>query len=260
MLLSFYHFNQEELFMLEQVLCVSTEHFHECGHFDGFHACATAEALDKYSFLFDPLFQFFFDRKAAEADHEWKQLIPYVMVCRGGRVAAYYRGVGQGEDRLHCKRSIGIGGPINPAEDAVEESLPAVTNVPSFVGERYLKAVSRELCEELEFENLPESGFPLPIVGLINDDSTDVGKVHLGVVHQLMLPMPVNCHENEDDMLDFAFFTKPQLVEDHRGYMRDAAAAKTAGNEYTGPLFESWSQICLEHALGYPSTRQKKGV
>jgi len=111
---------------------------------------------------------FFIERRYAESHPEFKQPIPYVAVCRDDSVLALTRLSTQGEQRLHGKRSIGVGGHINPCD------LDS--------GELFASACSRELHEELV---LPEIELPLTPIGLLNDDTTAVGAVHVGLVYRL---------------------------------------------------------------------------
>jgi predicted NUDIX family phosphoesterase len=106
----------------EHVLVVPAEVFHRLGHFQGF--CGDA---DRYlRGLLDPAHTSYQPRSAMEQDPSFKQLIPYVIFRHrdaAGRthLFQYTRGKGQGEARLHAKRSIGIGGHIS-ADDAIQSS------------------------------------------------------------------------------------------------------------------------------------------
>ncbi|MCP4771437.1 MAG: phosphoesterase [Planctomycetes bacterium] len=111
---------------------------------------------------------FFIERRYAESHPEFKQPIPYVAVCREDSVLCLTRLSTQGEKRLHGKKSIGVGGHINPCD--LDH------------GELFASACSRELHEELV---LPEIELPLTPVGLLNDDTTAVGAVHVGLVYRL---------------------------------------------------------------------------
>lgn len=111
---------------------------------------------------------FFVDRSEAEQNASYKQIIPYAMVRHMGSVFMLRRMRTQSEQRLHDKLSVGVGGHINPTEvplgsDWVQEGL------------------DRELAEELSVE----PGVFKHLVGIINDDTTDVGRVHLGIFFEL---------------------------------------------------------------------------
>ena len=120
---------------------------------------------------------FFVERRAAEENSSWKQVIPYVVVKRADSILLLERKKIEGEVRLHGKLSIGVGGHINPedAQASVGES-GALTHSPIDNGSR------REIAEELHVSGRTQ----LARVGVLNDDSNPVGAVHVGLV-QLML-------------------------------------------------------------------------
>ena len=115
---------------------------------------------------------FFMERRYAETHPEYKQPIPYVAVCRGEEVFCLTRLNTQGEKRLHGRRSIGVGGLINPCDQVGSDSNEDI----------FTAACRRELTEELV---LPDGQLPLIPLGILNDDSTEVGSVHLGLVYRL---------------------------------------------------------------------------
>ena len=119
--------------------------------------------------LFQEDLAFFNERPPAEKDPSKKQLITYCVLKQGDKVLRYTRGSKSGEKRLAAKQSIGIGGHVNPIDQAGE--------IPTY--ETYLEAVRRELIEEV---GINITTVPDPIA-LINDDTNEVGEVHLGVVH-----------------------------------------------------------------------------
>jgi predicted NUDIX family phosphoesterase len=102
----------------------------------------------------------FADRAEMEVDPSHKQLIPYLVLRDGPRYFLMRRTQAGGDVRLHDRWSIGVGGHLNPGD------------VDLFGGLR------REWQEELAADFEP-SFAPL---ALLNDDTTDVGAVHLGVV------------------------------------------------------------------------------
>jgi predicted NUDIX family phosphoesterase len=162
--------------MDEQVLVIPASLFEACA-WQGF----VPFDADVHTPLMLPENQQFRPRAEVELDPKWKQLIPYVVITRFGRVALYRRGKGQGEARLHSKCSIGFGGHINPCDTVGSLigtlRLPGLPrNVPYRVG------LSRELSEELQSASWNTACRTL---GLIYDGTTDVGRVHLGVAHHL---------------------------------------------------------------------------
>jgi len=110
-------------------------------------------------------------RDLAEGDPRFKQWIPYVLVQRpDGRIASYRR---RGtESRLHGCLSLGVGGHVNP-KDAKEGAYG------SELWESALRGgLRRELMEEFPCAVVGRTEF----LGVINEDSSAVGRVHLGVV------------------------------------------------------------------------------
>ena len=128
----------------------------------------------------------FMARSEAEKNPAYKQLIPYVIMAYEDTFLCYIRGIGVDEKRLAKKASIGIGGHINPT-DAMQLSNNDLNKV-------YLNAVAREVTEEV----IVDTEYEDKIVGLINDDSNEVGQVHLGVIHFWRLAKPnVKSREQE---------------------------------------------------------------
>ena len=107
----------------------------------------------------------FHPRSEMEADPAWKQVIPYPVLRDGDAWYLMRRTTAGGDARLHDRYSIGVGGHVNPEDGGLDGDLGA--------------ALRREWHEELVVDFIPE----LQFVGLLNDDSSAVGQVHLGVVH-----------------------------------------------------------------------------
>jgi predicted NUDIX family phosphoesterase len=99
-------------------------------------------------------------RAEAEEDPTWKQVIPYLALRDGGRIFLMRRTRAGGDARIHDRWTIGIGGHVNPEDGDVAAGL------------------QREWAEELAADWEPEP----TLVGLLNDDSVAIGRVHLGVV------------------------------------------------------------------------------
>jgi len=159
----------------------------------------------------------FMPRSQAEQDPSFKQLIPYVIMTHDGRYLSYVRGKRAGEARLVAKRSIGIGGHINPADD-----MP-LFNTDFY--QTYIAAVEREVAEEVAVETAHTDR----IVALLNDESNEVGSVHLGIVHCWNLHAP-NVTKREQMITQMAFMTPAELEE-----VRDT--------------LETWSQKCLDQLV-----------
>lgn len=192
----------------EYVLVVPTKLFHALGLFQGL-----SSDLARYESLFAAGVADFMPRAKAEDDPSFKQLIPYVVLRYGDQIFHYRRGKKGTEQRLHAMRSVGVGGHINPVDGSHFDGV-------------YSAALLRELNEEVELPPGPPRLTPL---GLINDDSTPVGQVHLGVVHILDLDTP-NVRPREDALAGTGFDSVPNLAND-RG------------------SFETWSRFVLERLI-----------
>jgi len=195
----------------EHVLVVERKVLEQAGSFQGL----TLDVERYLGRLFTPGIPRFLPRSQAEADPSYKQLIPYVIMSHDGRYLTYVRGKRAGEARLLNLRSIGIGGHINPGDD-----MPLFND--SFY-ETYLTAVEREVTEEVSVETSHTDS----IVALLNDDSNEVGSVHLGLVHLWLLNAP-KVSKKEQMITRMAFMTPAELQE-----VRDT--------------METWSQLCLSH-------------
>ena len=116
---------------------------------------------------------FFIERSYAETHPEYKQFIPYVAISKEEKILCLTRLNTQGEKRLHGKKSIGVGGHINPCDQPSSDEKNDI----------FQNACQRELHEELV---LPKDvNLDLNPIGIINDDTTEVGAVHLGLVYTL---------------------------------------------------------------------------
>jgi len=193
---------------IENVLVVRRSLFDELGSFHGLNF-----EPEKYlGALLSRGNNFFLPRAQAENDPSYKQIIPYAILAQGDRVLHYVRGKKAGEQRLVAKGSIGIGGHMNDGD----ESLFAWDE------HAYRSGVEREVNEEVKIETT----FDDRIVALLNDDTTEVGRVHLGIVHVLQLAEP-KVQKREAMITNLEFLTKDDLL---------------ARREQ----LETWSQLCLD--------------
>lgn len=156
----------------------------------------------------------FLPRAAMEQDPSYKQLVPYIVLRAGDLVFRYWRTKKSGESRLHHLYSIGIGGHINPLDD----------NLFSAGDDLMLEAALRELNEELRLSEAPR----LAMAGFINDDDTEVGRVHLGVVFEARLSAP-EVEINEQALGRGEWRPLHQLLDDVE--------------------YESWSRFVIEQFL-----------
>src|ERR1700720_1785201 len=192
----------------ENVLVIKRALFDQLGTFQGLNFEA-----DKYlKAILSRGNNFFLSRAQAEKDPGYKQIIPYVLLTHGDKVLHYVRGKKAGEQRLVAKGSIGIGGHLNESD----ESLFAWDE------KAYRAGVEREVNEEIKID----TKFDDRIVALLNDDTTEVGQVHLGIVHVFKLAEP-KVEKREAMITNLAFLSKDELVARRES-------------------LETWSQICLD--------------
>lgn len=189
--------------MSEQVLVIPEETLHELGPFTGIRL--GSQLLPR---LLDSPGLAFRKRDQVETDPSVKQLIPYVVFRWQDRLFHYTRGQSGSEARLRARRSIGVGGHINPIDAASQNP--------------YRAGLLREIEEEV-FVNSP---YRESVLGLVYDPSTPVGQVHLGVVHVLELDHPI--------------------IQPRETALADAGFAPISELHASRQSFETWSQFVLE--------------
>jgi predicted NUDIX family phosphoesterase len=193
----------------EKVLVFPRSVFERLGVFQGFRT-----DVDRYlPIILDKKNNSFQPRAQAEIDPNFKQIIPYVVVTDGKSILHYVRGKKAGEQRLVAKGSIGIGGHINDEDHTLF----------AFGLQAFQDAVRREVCEELAIQG----SFDARPVGLINDDSTEVGRVHFGIVH-VLFRTPEQVKKNEQVITQVGFVPIDELKAKRE-------------------QMESWSQLCLDN-------------
>ena len=193
----------------ENVLVFPRSLFEQLGPFQGF-----CSEVNRYlPTILDIKNNSFMPRAQAETNPNFKQIIPYVVITDGKSVLHYVRGKKAGEQRLVAKGSVGIGGHINDEDHTLF----------AFGLQAFQNAVKREVCEELAIQG---EFNPRP-VGLINDDSTEVGRVHFGVVHVLFC-QPDQVKKNEQVITQVEFVPIEELKAKRE-------------------QMETWSQLCLDY-------------
>jgi predicted NUDIX family phosphoesterase len=193
---------------VENILVIKRGLFDELGAFQGLNF-----EPEKYlEAILSRGSNFFIPRLDAENNPAYKQIIPYALIVFENTVLHYVRGKKAGEQRLIAKGSIGIGGHMNETD----ESLFAMDE------QAYRAGVEREVNEEIKID----TSFEDEIVALLNDDSTEVGRVHLGIVHIFKLEEP-KVQKREAMITGLTFLTKDELMT------RRAS-------------LETWSQICVD--------------
>jgi predicted NUDIX family phosphoesterase len=190
----------------ERVLCFQRKLLEELGVFQGLSL-----EIDKYLPVVSAKSNIvYLNRSEAELDKRYKQLIPYVLILCNDRILRYRRGKGGGETRLHGLYSVGVGGHISEEDHGLFSSGPG-----------YQEGMRRELMEEVAVEETKDAA-----VALINDDSTEVGQVHFGVVH-VMYVADEKIVGRRSGIASPEFAPIAEAVKDLAGY-------------------ESWSRFCLE--------------
>lgn len=150
---------------------------------------------------------FFIDRPTAEASPEYKQIIPYVIIRHGGEYFLLRRTRKQTESRLHDKLSLGIGGHVNP-------------DTPDL-----LAGLQKELDEEVAIGG----DYDMSLAGVLNDDTTEVGRVHVGAVYVL------EAHTRDVRVLETEKMTGEWVPRESLAALREA--------------METWSQIVFDELI-----------
>ncbi len=204
----------------ERVLCFQRKLLEELGVFQGLSL-----EIEKYLPVVTSSSQILYlNRSDAEQDKRYKQLIPYVLIFCHDRILRYRRGKGGQETRLHGLYSVGVGGHIS------EEDHGLFSNQ---LG--YHEGMRRELMEEVAIDEANDAA-----VAVINDDSTEVGFVHFGVVH-VMHVASEKIVGRRSGILAPEFVPIAEAVKDLSAY-------------------ESWSRFCLEHLDAVLSKAAAAGV
>ena len=191
----------------ERVLCFERKLLEELGVFQGLSL-----EVEKYLPVLSSNSQLVYrNRSEADQDRRYKQLIPYVLLICNDRILRYRRGKGGQETRLHGLYSVGIGGHISEEDHGLFSSRRG-----------YQESMRRELMEEVGIDAAHE-----PAVAVINDDSTEVGYVHFGVVHVVRVS-DESVAGRRSGIVGPEFIPMADAVKDASGY-------------------ESWSRFCLEH-------------
>jgi predicted NUDIX family phosphoesterase len=190
----------------ERVLCFRRKLLEELGVFQGLSL-----EIEKYLPVVTASSNILYlNRSEAEQNKDFKQLIPYVLVICKDQILRYRRGRGGQESRLHGLYSVGVGGHISEEDHGL------------FSSDRgYEDGMRRELIEEVAIDQGKESA-----VAVINDDSTEVGYVHFGVVHVLRVQHQ-NVAGRRSGIVAPEFVPITEAAKDPSGY-------------------ESWSRFCLE--------------
>jgi predicted NUDIX family phosphoesterase len=195
--------------MGENILVVRSAELREHFDFQGFLQLSGQRVQEFY----DSVDVRGMERDLAETDPTFKQLVAYSVVRRGDQFLTYLRGKDLGEARLHGNRSIGIGGHIERKDHQFN----------LFLDDHLKAAAIREIDEEI----IISDEYDLVLTGLLNDDSNDVGSVHLGLVYLVSLEgQEVN--KRERGIAQMKFDTMDELRSRRE-------------------QFETWSQILIDN-------------
>ncbi len=162
--------------------------------------------------------QMFMPRNDAEYNFEHKQVIPYVVIRSKKNFLLLKRLNRQTEKRLHNKYSLGIGGHINPEPVADHSNI-------------IVNGLYRELNEEVLVGEIDALNF----VGIINDESNSVSRVHLGLLYILDL-LTQDCRVLETEKMTAQWVSGSDLKEYY-------------------PMMETWSRIVMDQYIN-----KNKGV
>ncbi|GGB03847.1 NUDIX domain-containing protein [Macrococcus hajekii] len=194
----------------EEIIVVDRETIfsHEKNAFNGFITIEDQRALE----IFETLSRYEVKRRGdMEEAPAYKQLISYcILENEEDEVLVYKRLTGGGEERLHGLSSIGVGGHMNQSDhDDIERTL--------------IENARRELAEEVGLTDIPDSD--LELIGFINDDGDEVGRVHIGLVFRIKVERE-SIRAVETDTLSIEWIDKNRLMDI--------------------PAYETWSRLIIE--------------
>ncbi len=147
-------------------------------------------------------------RSLMENDPTYKQIIPYLVFAHNNRYFLMQRHKKASEKRLQSKFSLGIGGHIRK-EDMTH-------------GRSIFDWAKREFHEEIDYQG----DLTITPLGILNDDSNEVGKVHIGFV--LLLQGTSDKIDIKSELASGQLVTIQQCVQQAHS-------------------METWSQIILAH-------------
>lgn len=192
---------------IEKILVVPREKLFENIFFEGFEREKITyylERIRKYSI--------FIKRFLVENDSNYKQIIPYLIIKFKNKYFMFQRFPIGAEDRLFHKYSVGIGGHIN--EKDVKKNKDLINS-----------GLEREFGEELIYRGKLKS----KIIGCINDDFDDVGKVHFGIAYLIEIESS-GIEVREKSKMEGKLVNKEDLLKNKN-------------------KMERWSQIIIDNLL-----------
>lgn len=151
----------------------------------------------------------FMPRSRAETNYAYKQIIPYMLFIFENKLFVMQRKSSASEQRLASKFSLGIGGHVRQ-EDISNHNI--------------IDWANREFEEEVSYQGSKT----IQVLGVLNDDSNDVGKVHLGLI--LLVHADSNKITINDEHKSGILLTRRECIA-------------------LAPQMETWSQICFDFLL-----------
>jgi predicted NUDIX family phosphoesterase len=181
-------------------------------------------------------------RAELETDERFGQALPYIVMYQrptefqtSPRVFTYQRTTKVGEERLAGALSVGGGGHVDIADVALNGSVIDVVLT-------FARAIARELNEEFVFKHpgshnmlsfdqvrATHTDFFPKFVGLINDTSNAVGRVHYGMVMAMEVPHGFEPRCREEELTTIGWTLPSETLALGEGAL------------------ENWSQLVLEN-------------
>lgn len=201
----------------EKVMVVAREDIFSAGIWHGINS----ENVDKFVRIINTKHKFL-PRSQVETDARWQQIIPFIVFENNGKIFLMQRKADHTDKRLANKFSLGIGGHINKSD------MNGKSDVMSWA--------KREFEEEVDFKGHYKAKF----LGLINDDTNDVGLVHLGLVIYMVGDsgdIKVRDEHKSGELVTMAHLGKVyknmetwgQIIYDHMVNKRNPTSPRIAG-------------------------------
>jgi predicted NUDIX family phosphoesterase len=200
----------------EQILVVPSDFVSDLGLCTGFMSTVHNQFINRLLYGGQARFM---PRKKMEGSVGFKQIIPYVVFTCGNKVFTYVRGKKSTESRLHGHRAIGIGGHINEGD---AEGFPFWQD---YFYQAYVNGMRREVREEVVVNY---STIKHVVGGIIFTDCTEVGKVHLGIMHHVTIRGYGDIRPNNHEITEPEFMTVDEMKS-------------------TPDLVDDWARLCLPY-------------
>lgn len=203
-------------------MCIARSDWEKNEPFEGFRSLEGRSELGEYLATLPQTMAYFVPRPDAEENDQHLQILPYIAIMCGDKILSYRRSPSGGEQRLHGKLSIGVGGHINNTDHKDQPFMA------------YQNGTKREMREEVGLD-LSTEAIQRTVIGLLKDETNPVGRVHLGVAHVIeVTPLQAdailhNCEDtlNSPQFVSLVDFDNPEVFEE----------------------LETWSQYFVQHLL-----------